>query len=191
MWPLENPAPAEPARAPTRTRPELVLVRPTPPRTLGERAPVLSRRRVASFLVVVAFLGANAAVAHDLVSADGRAARLRADQQQLQAQVESRRDGVSALQTSIEHATRELRARTATRDRLLARAASARAAARSTNRAVAKTLRSAGAQQARLDVLTGCLSVLHRAMNALSVGDASNGAVELRNLDAQCDGLGR
>jgi hypothetical protein len=168
-----------------------VLVRPAPPRTFGWRALVRSRRRVASFFVIVTIVAGNAAVAHDLVSANGNAARLRAEQQQLQAQLELRRNGVSALQTSIDHATRELRARTATRDRLLATAASARAATASTNRAVAKTLRSAGAQQARLDVLTGCLSILHRAMNALSVGDESNGSVELRNLDTQCDGLGR
>ena len=162
-----------------------------PRRTPGWRAIVQSRRRVACCLVVVAIVAGNVVVAHDVVSANGAAARLRAQQQQLQVQLEFRRGRVSALQSSIERATRELRARTAKRDRLLSKAASARAAAASTNRAVARTLRNAGAQQARLDAFNDCLSILHRAMNALSVGDASNGSAELRNLDTQCDGLGR
>src|SRR2546423_8979503 len=110
MWPLENPAPADPARVPASTRPELVLVRAParPRRTPGWRAIVQSRRRVACCLVVVAIVAGNAVVAHDVVSANGAAARLRAQQQQLQVQLEFRRGRVSALQASIEPATRGL-----------------------------------------------------------------------------------
>jgi chromosome segregation ATPase len=184
MWPLENPAPADLRRVPAR--PELVLV-PRPAR--GARA--RRGRRIAIGLTVAVLLAANAGGVHHLQAVDRTARRLQAAEEQLQQRLASRRVDIAALERDIAATATELRARTAARDQLDAKAASAGAAAAAANAAVLATLKKAGAQRARLDALNDCLSILHKAMNALSVGDEGNGSTELRNLDSKCNELGR
>src|SRR3954466_4818190 len=183
MWPLANPAPAEPARAATRTA--LVLV-PSPARTAGR-----GRRRLAIDLVVVIVLAGNAFGIRHLRSVDHTAVRLAVTEQELLQQLESRRNDVAVLQRDIAVVERELKVRTTARDHLHAQAAAAHSATANANAAVVATLRKAGAQRARLDALNQCLAILHKAMNAISVGDQSSGSSELRALDTRCNELGR
>jgi hypothetical protein len=184
MWPLTNPAPDERSSPPAR--PQLVLV-PRPRRGAEKRR----GRRAVIFLAAVALVAGNVLGVQHLRSVDRTATHLAAEEQLLLQQLASRRVDIAGLQRDIAATARELRVRTTARDRLHAKAVSARAAAAGANAAVVTTLRKAGAQRARLDALNQCLSILHKAMNAVSVGDEHNGSSELRNLDTQCNELGR
>jgi hypothetical protein len=161
----------------------------------GSIAPSASRRRVLSraparrvwcSLLAIVFLGGNALVAHDLVTTSAGASRLQAEAHNIQLQLQARHADLAALQTQVQRALEDLERHTAGRNAINARTASARAATASTRAKAAAALKRVDAEHVKIGSLTGCLAVMHRAMNALSVGDTAAGSAQLFQLGPAC-----